>query len=126
VRRNSPDVRNGRRQDQVTSVDQSALPFRDFDRERAAERARQLKSAAPAADQAVVVKTPVEIQTEQQALAISTRSGGAYIPPARLRAMQAQITDKSSEPYQRMTWDALKKSINGLINKVRLLSTAKA
>ncbi|TPX63551.1 hypothetical protein SpCBS45565_g06521 [Spizellomyces sp. 'palustris'] len=46
------------------------------------------------------------------------RAGGAYIPPARLRAMQAAITDKSSAEYQRMTWEALKKSINGLINKV--------
>ena len=26
---------------------------------------------------------------------IMTRTGGAYIPPARLRMMQAQITDKS-------------------------------
>ncbi|KAJ3329804.1 pre-mRNA-splicing factor cwc22 [Blyttiomyces sp. JEL0837] len=46
------------------------------------------------------------------------RMGGAYIPPARLRAMQAAITDKNSADYQRMTWEALKKSINGLINKV--------
>lgn len=27
--------------------------------------------------------------------------------------------DKASEKYQRMSWDALRKSINGLINKVR-------
>ena len=26
---------------------------------------------------------------------ITTRSGGAYIPPAKLRLMQQQITDKS-------------------------------
>lgn len=26
--------------------------------------------------------------------------------------------DKEGEAYQRMTWDALKKSINGLVNKV--------
>lgn len=32
--------------------------------------------------------------------------------------MQAAITDKSSAEYQRMTWEALKKSLNGLINKV--------
>ena len=67
--------------------------------------------------------------------------GGAYIPPARLRMMQEQITDKTrceiliylyispsfylilylslfSLAYQRMSWEALKKSINGLINKV--------
>ncbi|CAG8491649.1 3685_t:CDS:2 [Paraglomus brasilianum] len=49
---------------------------------------------------------------------INTRAGGVYIPPARLRMMQQQITDKNSAEYQRITWEALKKSINGLINKV--------
>uniref|UniRef100_A0A8C5HPV9 Pre-mRNA-splicing factor CWC22 homolog n=1 Tax=Gouania willdenowi TaxID=441366 RepID=A0A8C5HPV9_GOUWI len=51
---------------------------------------------------------------------ILTRTGGAYIPPAKLRMMQQQITDKSSLAYQRMSWEALKKSINGLINKVNV------
>lgn len=51
---------------------------------------------------------------------LTMRSGGTYIPPARLRALQAQITDKSSKEYQRMAWEALKKSINGLINKVNV------
>ena len=32
--------------------------------------------------------------------------------------MQAQIQDKSSVAYQKLAWEALKKSINGLINKV--------
>ncbi|KAK2552304.1 Pre-mRNA-splicing factor CWC22-like protein [Acropora cervicornis] len=40
-----------------------------------------------------------------------TKTGGAYIPPARLKMMQESIEDKSS-------WEALKKSINGLVNKV--------
>ncbi|KAI8910361.1 armadillo-type protein, partial [Gorgonomyces haynaldii] len=48
------------------------------------------------------------------------RTGGAYLPPAKMRQLQAQITDKSSEDYQRMTWEALKKSINGLINKINV------
>ncbi|KAL7319077.1 pre-mRNA-splicing factor cwc22 [Mucor circinelloides] len=48
----------------------------------------------------------------------STRAGGAYIPPHRLRQLQQSIKDTSSEEYQRITWEALKKSINGLINKV--------
>lgn len=76
------------------------------------------------------------------------QTGGAYIPPARLKMMQENIADKSrynvkvvytstipsfweigfvltsvvsllhSEAYQRLSWEALKKSINGLINKV--------
>ncbi|CAK9785014.1 MIF4G-domain-containing protein [Cutaneotrichosporon oleaginosum] len=52
---------------------------------------------------------------------LGSRSGGAYIPPARLRAMQAEAAkDKSSPEYQRLSWDALRKSINGMINKVNV------
>ena len=46
------------------------------------------------------------------------RSGGVYIPPFKLARMMKDIEDKSSVEYQRMTWDALRKSINGLVNKV--------
>lgn len=72
-------------------------------------------------------RTPPKLPTEEEKQAaakaeyeklLNMRSGGVYIPPARLRALQAQITDKTSKEYQRMAWDALKKSINGLINKV--------
>ncbi|KAL3217623.1 hypothetical protein MRX96_032256 [Rhipicephalus microplus] len=34
--------------------------------------------------------------------------------------MQQQITDKSSAEYQRIAWEALKKSINGLVNKANV------
>lgn len=52
---------------------------------------------------------------------LNMRSGGTYVPPARLRALQADIgDDTSSKEYQRMAWEALKKSINGLINKVNV------
>ncbi|PNF32993.1 hypothetical protein B7P43_G16499 [Cryptotermes secundus] len=49
---------------------------------------------------------------------LTSRTGGAYIPPAKLRMMQAQIMDKSGASYQRIEWEALKKSIHGHINKV--------
>ena len=51
---------------------------------------------------------------------LTMRSGGTYIPPARLKSLQSQITDKTSKEYQRMAWEALKKSINGLINKINV------
>ncbi|KAI2630813.1 MIF4G-domain-containing protein [Hypoxylon sp. NC1633] len=74
-------------------------------------------------------RTPPKMPTEEEKQAaakaeyeklLGMRSGGTYIPPARLRALQAQITDKTSKEYQRMAWEALKKSINGLINKVNV------
>ncbi|KAK1631268.1 hypothetical protein QYE76_005583 [Lolium multiflorum] len=49
---------------------------------------------------------------------IPGRTGGVYIPPFRTAQMLRDVEDKASPEYQRLTWDALKKSINGLVNKV--------
>uniref|UniRef100_A0A0E0FAX9 MI domain-containing protein n=1 Tax=Oryza meridionalis TaxID=40149 RepID=A0A0E0FAX9_9ORYZ len=49
---------------------------------------------------------------------IPGRIGGIYIPPFRMAQMMREVEDKSSPEYQRLSWDALKKSINGLVNKV--------
>ncbi|CAE8665991.1 unnamed protein product [Polarella glacialis] len=46
------------------------------------------------------------------------RAGGVYIPPFKLARLQEEIEDKTSPEYQRQTWEALRKSINGLVNKV--------
>mmetsp|Transcript_13234 Transcript_13234/g.20661 ORF Transcript_13234/g.20661 Transcript_13234/m.20661 type:complete len:93 (+) Transcript_13234:546-824(+) len=49
------------------------------------------------------------------------QKNGAYIPPFQLRklmeAKMAAARDED-EDYQRYQWDNLKKSINGIINKV--------
>ncbi|KAK4661953.1 pre-mRNA-splicing factor cwc22 [Podospora pseudopauciseta] len=58
-----------------------------------------------------------DMRAEYQKL-LNLRSQGVYLPPQKLRALQAAITDKTSKEYQRMAWEALKKSINGLVNKV--------
>jgi len=44
--------------------------------------------------------------------------GGIYIPAFKLAKMMKECTDKSGKEYQRLTWDALKKSLNGIVNKV--------
>ncbi|XP_020237291.1 pre-mRNA-splicing factor CWC22 homolog [Cajanus cajan] len=46
------------------------------------------------------------------------KRGGGYIPPFKMAMMMKEVQDKSSVEYQRLTWDALRKSINGLVNKV--------
>jgi len=48
------------------------------------------------------------------------RSGGVYIPPFKLARLQKEIDDKTSPEYQRQVWEALRKSINGLVNKVNV------
>lgn len=93
--------------------------FPDVDPPRAGESdsplARRLAAAEKAEKEAEKPKFDAKAEFEKLQ---NMRSGGTYIPPARLRALQAQITDKSSKEYQRMAWEALKKSINGLVNKV--------
>ena len=49
-----------------------------------------------------------------------TRSGGAYVPPARLAQLQRALGERGSEAHQRVSWEALKKSLNGLINKLNV------
>lgn len=48
------------------------------------------------------------------------RSGGVYIPPFKLARLQKEIEDKTSPEFQRQSWEALRKSINGLVNKVNV------
>ena len=60
---------------------------------------------------------PLKEQATASRLKLSVVVGTRYIPPGRLKQMQQQITDKSSPEYQMLSWNALKRSINGIINK---------
>ncbi|KAJ9634289.1 pre-mRNA-splicing factor cwc22 [Knufia peltigerae] len=90
------------------------------------DRERELMARFKPREKEEVKRKPLTAEEKQAAAKaeyeklLTMRSGGTYIPPARLRALQAEITDKSSKEYQRMAWEALKKSINGLINKVNV------
>ncbi|RHY88684.1 hypothetical protein DYB35_008463, partial [Aphanomyces astaci] len=74
----------------------------------------------PSQDQPTKSKT-VNILTQDTR---SGRTGGVYIPPFKLAQMKTEIEDKTSQEYQRTTWDALRKSINGHINKVNVSNIA--
>eukprot|EP01121_Diplochlamys_sp_Union-15-3_P017637 TRINITY_DN6247_c0_g1_i3.p1 TRINITY_DN6247_c0_g1~~TRINITY_DN6247_c0_g1_i3.p1 ORF type:complete len:235 (+),score=43.83 TRINITY_DN6247_c0_g1_i3:52-756(+) len=65
-----------------------------------------------------VKKTKEEEQKQADLLASLGRPGGVYIPPFKLAMLKKKIEDKNSESYQRITWDALRKSLTGHINKV--------
>jgi hypothetical protein len=54
----------------------------------------------------------------------SGRSGGVYIPPHKLRALQEELmrSQKHTEEHQRLMWEMLRKSINGVINKVNVVN----
>lgn len=128
-RKRSPPSRSPspiRRRSPPRSQARAGPVLQDVDPQRAMERERQLTERLRRRDPDEAPAKPLT-EEEKQAAAkaeyeklLNVRSGGTYIPPARLRALQAQITDKKSKEYQRMAWEALKKSINGLINKVNV------
>ncbi|KAL9045412.1 MAG: hypothetical protein Q9214_001536 [Letrouitia sp. 1 TL-2023] len=125
-RKRSPPSRSPppvRRRSPPSQVSRDALNSRDVHSQRTTVREYQLTQRSK--KEPVPAKPLTEAEKQAAAKAeyeklLTVRSGGTYIPPAKLRALQSQITDKSSKEYQRMAWEALKKSINGLINKVNV------
>ncbi|KYM88767.1 Pre-mRNA-splicing factor CWC22 like protein [Atta colombica] len=63
-------------------------------------------------------ENPEDAKQKRTVDILTSKIGGAYIPPTKLRMLQTEITDKSGAAYQRIAWEALKKSIHGYINKV--------
>jgi pre-mRNA-splicing factor CWC22 len=89
----------------------------------AAAELEKAEKKATDKDTAAGDDAPVK-QTDAQAefaKLVGSRSGGVYLPPARLRALQqAASADKASPEYQRLSWDALRKSITGIVNRVNI------
>lgn len=73
-----------------------------------------------AADAAPAEATERMLRAAERPAPALGKAGGAYIPPFKLAAMLKEAQDKESPEYQRLTWDALRKSINGLVNKVNI------
>jgi pre-mRNA-splicing factor CWC22 len=70
-------------------------------------------------------KKELKEDVRQVHTATTGRTGGVYIPPFKMRLIEKSIKDKESKEYQRLTWDALKKSLNGIVNKVSQKNIAK-
>ncbi|KAK0461061.1 MIF4G-domain-containing protein [Desarmillaria tabescens] len=101
----------------------------DVDPVRRAERERQLAVRVAAmelekAEKAKDNRNEKEFDAKAEfAKLVGSRSGGVYLPPARLRALQeAASSDKASPEYQRLSWDALRKSITGIVNRVNIVN----
>ncbi|KAI9446805.1 armadillo-type protein [Lactarius indigo] len=100
----------------------------DVDPVRRAERERQLAARMAAVELGKTEENKKGDAKEKEFDAVaefakltSSRSGGVYMPPARLRALQAAAgQDRSSPEYQRLSWDALRKSITGIVNRVNV------
>ncbi|KAN0115923.1 hypothetical protein V8E52_006463 [Russula decolorans] len=99
----------------------------DVDPVRRAERERQLAARMAAVELEKTEEKKGETKEKEfDAMAefaklTSSRSGGVYMPPARLRALQAAAgQDRNSAEYQRLSWDALRKSITGIVNRINV------
>jgi pre-mRNA-splicing factor CWC22 len=95
--------------------------LKEVNRNRASERAHQqeVRPSKPEKKQ-LTAEEKTELAKKEFNELLTKRSGGVYVPPAKLRALQENIKDPKAKEFQRMAWDALKKSINGLINKVNV------
>lgn len=71
------------------------IPQGDVERESQSPLAKRLREEPPAAPTAVASEAAGDEKKKEQLDSILTRTGGAYIPPARLRMMQESITDKT-------------------------------
>ena len=52
---------------------------------------------------------------------LPSRTGGIYVPPHKLAQLQKEIIQKEEKlgvEHQKLMWELLRKSINGIINKV--------
>ncbi|KAK4053042.1 pre-mRNA-splicing factor cwc22 [Microbotryomycetes sp. JL201] len=96
-------------------------PERRRERERQQQLERQVMGDTQDSQAGAPVVKKVDLKEEMKKMA-STKAGGAYIPPHRLRAMleDEETQDPAGQEYQRLSWEALRKSLNGLINKVNV------
>lgn len=89
------------------------------------ERRKREKREEEEAKEKLLAKERAKVEALVAAnAATGGRSGGVYIPPHRLALLRQEAAKKAdgnaeaNQEYQKMTWEALRKSINGLVNKV--------
>jgi pre-mRNA-splicing factor CWC22 len=100
-------------------IDQSKAKVQELEKDEPAVDVRRAQNAHGAIRSERVMEGAIgERAAEKPIEQAAGRSGGVYVPPFKLAQMMRDVKDKSSAQYQRMTWDALRKSINGLVNKV--------
>eukprot|EP01080_Neovahlkampfia_damariscottae_P004805 gene4805-8391_t len=89
--------------------------------ERDKERERQRLEREERQKKGLATSKPL-LKTEEKKNSLSSnlKTGGVYIPPFKLKRSQIPVKDKKSIEFQRINWDALKKSINGIVNKVNI------
>lgn len=114
TRRDGREVDSGSEDDKIR--DRGKKKEIDRDRERS-HRGSRVIADKPSDEEDDRLESKRKRSDHNNAIALG-KTGGVYIPPFKLASMMNDVKDKSSIEYQRLTWDALRKSINGLVNKV--------
>ena len=90
----------------------------DRHRKKSVSRSRShSKSASPP-----TAKKPNPEPPQQKNAMLPARAGGIYIPPFKMKKVLEELkeSDKNSVAHQKYMWEMLRKSINGIINKVNV------
>ncbi|KAK9798931.1 hypothetical protein WJX73_002948 [Symbiochloris irregularis] len=111
------DSKRPRRED-----DRQSRRSRSPDPPRAAREARD-PTGRPGKEGGPEARTKADLAAPVQPAAapkLPGKAGGVYMPPFKLAQLMAAeaAKDRTGEQFQRLTWDALRKSINSLVNKV--------
>mgnify|MGYP000748915887 CR=1 FL=1 len=58
----------------------------------------------------------------QRGALMPAKAGGVYIPPFKLKKMLEELktSEETTEAHQKYMWEMLRKSINGIVNKVNV------
>jgi len=63
-----------------------------------------------------------KVAVKPKPLTAPTRAGGIYVPPWKMEKIMNEMKEKekNNKEYQKYMWEMLRKSINGLINKINV------
>lgn len=108
-----------------SSSNSSSEDSRDAKRRSSKQKRKEQKRAMQKEREEILAaeRAKVEALVASNA-ALGGRSGGVYIPPHRMALLRAEAEKKkldgeaASAEFQKSSWEALRKSINGLVNKV--------
>ena len=106
-------------EDDQTSEKRRKYDSGDHLSEREKERERQRLEREERQKKGLATSKPIlKSEEKKDSMSSNLKTGGVYIPPFKLKRQQTPVSDKKSIEFQRLNWDALKKSINGIVNKV--------
>lgn len=109
-----------KRKERSPDMNTDELTSGKFDK-REEERERQRKEREEREKQGLNTSIPkLKSKETEEDILKNTKSSGIYIPPFKMKRMSENVKDKKSIEYQKLNWEALKKTLNGIVNKINV------